>query len=583
MYEILKTIQGPEDVKRLSIPELKQLAADIRDALMNKLSKHGGHFGPNFGMVEAEIAMHYVFNSPEDKFVFDVSHQTYPHKMLTGRARAYMEEAAFDEVSGFTNPEESAHDFFNVGHTSTGVSLASGLAVGRNLLGGKENIIAVVGDGSLSGGEALEALDYAGAELKGNFIIVVNDNQQSIAELHGGLYQSLTALRESNGTSENNIFRGFGLDYVYEAEGNDVERMIAAFRKVKDIDHPVVLHINTVKGKGYKLAEENREAWHYAIPFDVESGEPTLEFPGEYYEEVTAEFIRQKTREDSSFITITPAMPEVVGLTPEIRKELGSQYTDVGIAEEHAVAMASGIAARGGKPLVVTNATFLQRSYDQISQDICINKYPVTLLLNYASVEGMTDVTHLGIYALPEFANIPNLVVLAPTSKQEYLNMLSWSIEQKEHPVMVLIPGNGVIEDDRQPETDYSELNRFKVEKKGSKVAILALGGFYQMGEEAAKLIEEKTGIAPTLINPRFASGLDTELLEELKKAHELVITLEDGILDGGFGQKIAAYYGDSEVKVRTYGLPKAFYDRYDASELLQSLGITAEDIAAAV
>lgn len=582
MYEILKRIEGPQDLKGLGILELKQLAEDIRAALFNRLSKHGGHFGPNFGMVEAEIALHYVFNSPEDKLVFDVSHQTYPHKMLTGRARAYMDEAHFDEVSGYTNPEESEHDFFNVGHTSTSISLASGLAVGRNILGGRENIIAVIGDGSLSGGEALEALDYVGSELKGNFIIVVNDNQQSIAELHGGLYKSLDALRGTNGRSENNIFKAFGLDYVYEAEGNNIEKMIELFSRIKDIDHPIVAHICTTKGKGYEIAERNREAWHWSSPFDIESGKPKHEYSGESYESITADYIARKTREDKSFITITPAMPGVVGLNPELRRELGEQYTDVGIAEEHAIAMASGIAARGGKPLVVTNSTFLQRSYDQISQDVCINKYPVTILINCSSVDSLTDVTHLGIFALPEFSNIPNLVVLAPTCKQEYLNMLSWAVDQQEQPVLILMPGDEPCEDKRAFDTDYSALS-FKTEQRGKGVAIIALGDFYRIGEEAAEAIKRKTGTAPSLINPRFASGLDEKLLNELKEEHRLVITLEDGVLDGGFGQKIAAYYGDSDMRVRCYGLKKEFYDRYNPEELLASLGIKPESIADAV
>lgn len=580
MYEVLKKITGPEDVKQLNTEELKQLSADIRDALMNRLTKMGGHFGPNFGMVEAEIAMHYVFQSPQDKFVYDVSHQSYPHKMLTGRAAAYMEDAHFADVSGYTNPEENEHDFFNVGHTSTSISLASGLAEGRNLRGGKENIIAVIGDGSLSGGEALEALDYAGSELKGNFIILVNDNQQAIAEVHGGIYKNLALLRATDGKAENNMFKAIGLDYIYEAEGNDLTKMIALFQKVKDIDHPVVVHINTVKGCGYKIAEENKEAWHWALPFDQETGKPSISFgDGESYPELTAQFIIDKTKEDKTFMTITPAMPMSVGLTPEVREMLGDQYKDVGIAEEHAIAMASGVAKNGGRPLVVTNATFMQRSYDQISQDVCINNNAVTIVLNYTSLAGLNDVTHLGIFTIPTFSNIPNLVLLAPTNKEEYLSMLRWAVDQDTHPVMILLPGNGVIEDGRIPDTDYADLNRFKVEQKGSELAIIALGDFYQIGEKVAKEYEEKTGIVPTLVNPRFASGIDKELLRELQKEHKTIITLEDGILEGGFGQKIASFCTDS--KVINYGLEKKFYDRYDPQELLKSLGITPEQIVA--
>ena len=578
MYEILNTINSPADVKKLNAEQLKILAEDIREALFNRLTKIGGHFGPNFGIVEAEIAMHYVFDSPKDKFVFDVSHQSYPHKMLTGRKAGYINDACFKEDSGYTNPKESEHDLFNVGHTSTSVSLASGLVKARDLKGEKYNVIALIGDGSLTGGEALEALDFAGSEIKSNFIIIVNDNQQAIAECHGGICENLNELRASKGTSANNIFKAFGLDYIYEENGNDIEAMIKVLQKVKDVDHPIVLHINTQKGKGYKLAEENRERWHWCLPFDKSTGKPTISFGnGENYTSLTRDYIMNKAQSDKDFVVITPAMPMTAGLTPDLRAKLGAQYVDTGIAEEHAVAFASGIAKAGGKPLVVTNSTFIQRTYDQVSQDVCINNNPVTILLNYSSFDGLTDVTHLGIFTIAAFANIPNLVMLAPSSREEYLNMLEWSVEQTKHPVMILIPGNAVTS--RTADKNFDAINTFKIEKSGEKVAILALGDFYQRGEELAQQIEEKLGFKPTLINPRFASGIDEQCLNDLKKNHQLVITLEDGILDGGFGQKIASFYGTSEMKVMTYGLKKEFYDRYNPQELLESLGMTAKQI----
>ena len=579
MYEVLKNINSPADVKKLNAEQLEKLAADIREALFNRLTKIGGHCGPNFGIVETSIAMHYVFNSPVDKFVFDVSHQSYPHKMLTGRKNGYIDDECFKQDSGYTNPEESEHDLFNVGHTSTSVSLASGLAKARDLRGGKENIIALIGDGSLGGGEALEGLNFVASELKSNFIVIVNDNQQSIAEVHGGLYDNLTELRNSKGKSEHNFFKALGLDYIYEDNGNDIQAMIKVLQKVKDINHPVVLHINTQKGKGFKFAEENREAWHWCMPFDKESGKWKVSFPSESYTGLTTEYIMNKAQKDKDFVVITPAMPMTAGLTPDLREKLGAQYVDTGITEEHAVAFASGIAKAGGKPLIVTNSTFIQRTYDQVSQDVCINNNPVTILLNYSSVAGLTDVTHLGIFAIAEFSNIPNLVMLAPTSKEEYLNMLDWAVEQKEHPVMILLPGNTVTS--RAADKDFSKLNTFKVESAGEKVAILALGDFYQKGEELAAAIEKNLGFKPTLINPRFASGIDEKLLEELKKNHRLVITLEDGVIDGGFGQKVAAFYAADEMKVKIYGLKKEFYDRYNPDELLHELGITPEQILA--
>lgn len=578
MYEILKDINSPDDVKKLNMEELKVLANDIRDGLFNRLTKIGGHFGPNFGIVETEIAMHYVFNSPEDKFIFDVSHQSYPHKMLTGRKAGYIDDTHFKEDSGYTNPEESKHDFFNVGHTSTSISLATGLAKARDLLGKKENIIALIGDGSLSGGEALEGLNVAGSELNSNLIIIVNDNQQSISETHGGIYKNLKELRESKGKAKNNMFKAIGLDYIYEENGNDIESMIKVFEKVKDIDHPIVVHINTQKGKGYKLAEENKENWHWTVPFDKETGLPTIDFgTEENYTGITRKYILNKAKEDKEFIVVTPNMPGSFGLNENDRNELGKQFVDVGIAEEQAVAMAAGMAKEGAKPLVITNVTFMQRCYDQISHDVCINNSPVTILLNYANFDGLTDVTHLGIFGISAFSNIPNLIMLCPSSKDELLNMLDWSIEQKEHPVMILLPGNEV--DYRKADKNYNEINRYKIEQEGEKVAIIALGDFYQRGKKVAENIKEKLGFKPTLINPRFATGLDTKLLNKLKDNHNIVITLEDGILDGGFGQKIASYFGDTNIKVKNYGLQKKFYDRYNPEELLKKENMDIESI----
>lgn len=576
MYELIERINEATDVKKFKVDELDKLAAEIREALFNRLTKIGGHFGPNFGIVEAEIALHYVFNSPTDQFVFDVSHQSYPHKILTGRKAGYIYEDHFSEDSGYTNPDESEHDLFNVGHTSTSISLATGLVKARDLKGEKRNVIALIGDGSLSGGEAMEALNVAGSELDSNLIIIVNDNEMAIAENHGGIYKNLSKLRETKGRAENNIFKAFGLDYMYVENGNDIPTLIDAFKKVKDIEHPIVVHIHTEKGLGYKIAEENKEAWHWCMPFNRETGLSTIDFgDGEDYTSITADYIVKKVKKDKDVLVITPAMPMAVGLSSELREELGDQYIDVGIAEEQAVAMASGAAKNGAKPLVVTNMTFIQRTYDLISQDVCINNNPVTILLNYTSFAGLTDVTHLGIFGISAFSNIPNLVILAPSSKSEYINMLDWSLDQKEHPVMILIPGNEVTE--RESDKDYDNIGKFKVEKQGEKAAIIALGDFYQMGESLAAAVKEKLGFTPTLINPRFASALDTDLLEEIGHNHSLVVTLEDGIVDGGFGHKIAAFYSASNVKVKNYGLEKKFYDRYNPAELLKELGMTNE------
>lgn len=574
----LERINGPENVKKLAIAELPALAEEMRHALLLRASKHGGHFGPNFGMVEVTIALHYVFNSPKDKIVYDVSHQSYPHKMLTGRKDAYLYEEHYDDVTGYSCPQESEHDFFTVGHTSTSVSLAAGLAKARNLKGESGNVIAVIGDGSLSGGEALEGLDFA-AELNSNFIIVVNDNEMSIAENHGGLYQNLRLLRESNGQAECNLFRAMGLDYHYVAQGNQVAAVIETLQKVKDSTKPVVVHIRTQKGKGYAPAEENKEKWHYCIPFDIETGKPRFEDDSEDFSDVTAEFLLKKMKEDPAVAAITSATPGVMGFTADKRQEAGAQFIDVGIAEETAVALASGIAANGGKPVYGVYSTFMQRAYDQISQDLCINNNPATIVTFCGSVYGMNDVTHLGLQDIPMLSNIPNLVYLAPTTKEEYLAMLEWSVEQREHPVAIKLPGGKMISDHQAVTKDFGQLNRYEVKQAGRQVAVIGLGGFYSLGQAAAKSIAAATGVQPTVINPYYITGLDTELLEQLKREHSVVVTLEDGYLDGGWGEKVARYYGNSDMKVLNYGIRKEFLDRFRAEDVMRDNRLTPEQM----
>jgi 1-deoxy-D-xylulose-5-phosphate synthase len=575
-YMYIEKINGPEDVKKLNIEEMTALAEEMRHALLKRASIHGGHFGPNFGMVEAIIALHYVFESPKDKMVFDVSHQTYPHKMLTGRKDAYLYEEHYDDVTGYSCPQESEHDHFTVGHTSTSVSLACGLAKARDLRGESANVIAIIGDGSLSGGEALEGMDFA-AELDSNMIIVVNDNDMSIAENHGGLYSNLKLLRETNGQAECNLFKAMGLDYVYVDHGNDLRELIGAFKQVKDSKKPVVVHINTLKGKGYKPAEEHKEEWHWHLPFDIETGKS--HFPEvEDYSSVTCEYLIEKMKKDPTVVTITSGTPTILGFTQEKRKQAGRQFVDVGIAEETAVALASGIAKGGGKPVYGVYSSFIQRTYDQISQDLCIDGNPATIVVYTGSVFGMTDVTHLGLQDIPMLSNIPGLVYLAPTTKEEYLSMLDWSVEQKEMPVAIKLPGGDMISDGREVTKDWSQLNTYEVTEKGSKIALIGLGTFYFLALQTAEMLEKK-GIHATVINPYYITGLDKGLLEKLKADHDTVVTLEDGILNGGFGEKIARFYGSSDMKVYNYGLKKEFLDRYDVNEVLKENHLTAEQI----
>ncbi|MBO4913202.1 MAG: 1-deoxy-D-xylulose-5-phosphate synthase [Butyrivibrio sp.] len=577
-YKLLRNINGPEDVKKLSQEELKELAAEIREALFNRTTKIGGHFGPNFGAVELIIALHYVFDSPKDQFVFDVAHQTYPHKMLTGRAIAYMDDAHFRDVCGFTNPKESDHDMFYIGHTSTSVSLATGLAKGRDITGKKGNVVAIIGDGSLSGGEALEGIDYAG-EMDSNLIIVVNDNEQSIAENHGGLYKNLEQLRKSGGTCEVNLFKAMGLDYKYVEEGNDIETLINAFKEVKDIDHPIVVHVHTQKGKGYALAEKNKEDWHYSMPFNRETGERVSFGNGESYQDIFGKYMLDKIAKNDKVVCMTAAVPGAVGFGQDVRNKMGKNYVDVGIAEEQAVAMCSGIAKNGGKPVFVTNATFAQRVYDQMTQDVSLNGNAVTTVLFSTSIYGMGDATHIGISAMGMFTNIPGVVYLSPTSKEEFLAMLEYSIEQSDHPTIIAVPCDGVNNAIYNVDNNYKDTDKYQVCEEGGDIAILALGDFFNIGVQTAKLIEEKMGKKVTLINPRFASAVDRALLDRLTSNHSIFVTLEDGILEGGFGQKIASYLGGKNVKVLNYGFIKKFYDGMSAKDALEESRITPQYI----
>lgn len=580
---LLEKIQSPKDVKVLSMPQLHELAQEIRDGILNRDSSIGGHVGPNLGIVETTIAMHYVFNCPEDKFVFDVSHQSYPHKMLTGRAFGYYDNNRFQEISGYSSPAESPeYDQFELGHTSTSISLASGLQKARDIKGTKENIVVLIGDGSLSGGEALEGLDEVG-ELGTGIIIIVNDNEMSIAENHGGLYKNLALLRETNGKAECNLFRAMGLDYKYVADGNDVETLIKTFQEVKDIDHPIVVHIHTEKGKGYAPAEQNKEPWHWSMPFDIETGKPKVEGGGEDYGNMTAEYLLEEMKKDKHLVAVTSGTPTVAGFFKNRRDEAGAQHVDVGIAEEQAVAMISGMAKGGIRPVYNVYSTFIQRTYDQIAQDLCINGNPAVINVFCASLYGMNDITHIGFYDIPMLSNIPNLVYLAPTCWEEYKAMMAWGIQQTAHPVAIRVPGGAVTHSDEQFDEDYSELNRFKMTHKGSKVAIVALGAFYGLGKQVAALLKEQKGIDATLINPRYITGLDEEMLESLKADHEKVITLEDGALEGGFGEKIARFYGDSDMRTLCFGIKKGLYDRYDYQQLAKDNELTPEQIVARV
>ena len=576
----LEQIHSPSDIKGYTPAQRRALAAEMRAALIARASRIGGHIGPNLGVIEATIALHTVFDAPTDKIIYDVSHQCYPHKMLTGRAAAYLDPAHYGEVSGFTNTEESPYDHFNIGHTSTSISLATGLAKARDLAGRSENVIAFIGDGALSGGEALEGLNVAG-EMRSNLIIILNDNDWSSSENHGGMYEMLRRLRETNGTAADNLFRAMGLDYRYVADGNDTEALIAAFAAVKDSQKPVVIHIHTQKGKGLSFAEDDPEDWHRHAPFHTESGAVKHPSSPDPCLAATIDFVLAEAKRNPNFVYLSAGIVGGIGLTPAERAELGAQYIDVGIAEEHAVAMASGLARGGARPVFGTYSTFYQRTYDQMAQDVCINRSPAVFLVTGASLYRSTDVTHLGFYDISIFSHVPNLVFLAPTSIEEHLAVLRWAIAQTEHPVMIRTPLGGYAESPYPVRADYSALHRSIVVTEGAEVALIGVGNFAALATAAAEELA-RDGIHATVVNPLYLSGLDEALLTRLKEKHRLIVTVEDGILDGGFGEKIAAFYGaDRDVEVKSYGLPKAFFNRYDPAALARAHHLTAPQIAA--
>jgi len=578
----LENIKSPKDIKGLTVEQLGQVATEIRQGILNRVSHHGGHVGPNLGFVEATIALHYVFNAPQDKLVFDVSHQSYPHKMLTGRAGGFLNVDDMNAISGYSSPRENAeYDNFEIGHTSTSIALATGLQRGRDLVGGTENVIAVIGDGSLSGGEAFEGFDTA-AEIGTNIIIVINDNEMSIAENHGGLYRNLKLLRETQGKAECNYFRAMGFDYRYVEAGNDIATLIAAFKDVKDIDHPVVVHIHTEKGRGYAPAVANKEAWHWHMPFNIADGSLRVEDNSEDIDSMLGDWLFNKMKSDPKLLLITAGTPASFGFNKERREAAGRQFIDTGIAEEEAVALASGAAKRSAHPVFSDYATFFQRTYDQLAQDLAVNGNPAVFNILGSTIYGMNDFTHICFFDIPMISHIPNLHYLAPTTYEELIAMEDWAIRQEQYAIAIRVPEGKVYHATNAVDTDYSDINRFKVMHRGSRVAIVAAGNFFQKGERVCRLLANK-GIDATLINPRWLSGIDEQLLNELKNNHELVVTLEDGSLDGGFGERISRYYGTTSMRVLNCGVRKQLYDRYDVEQLLEANHLKDEQIVADV
>ena len=529
-----------------------------------------------------------MFDAPKDKLVFDVSHQSYPHKVLTGRAAGFLGNVDdMNAISGYSSPTECPeYDNFEVGHTSTSISLATGLQKARDIKGTHENIIAIIGDGSLSGGEAFEGLDEA-SELDTGIIIVVNDNEMSIAENHGGIYKNLRALRESHGSCEHNWFKAWGFEYKYLEEGNDIEKLIEVFKSVKGTEKPTVVHIHTEKGHGYAPAVANKEAWHWGMPFNLEDGSRPRRTPDgsipevtpcEDYGELFSDWMLREMKQDKSLIAVTAGTPTAAGFTPEKRKQAGEQQIDMGIAEEQAAAMISGMAKGGLHPVWTVYSTFIQRTYDQIAQDICINSNPAVINVMWGGVNSMNDITHICLFDIPMLCSIPGLTYFAPTTCEEYFAMLRWAISQDKKPIAIRVPSNGVHHTSEKVDSEYGHEPKYKVAHHGEKVAIIAEGSFFQKGENVVRLLATK-GIDATLINPRYLNAVDAETLNSLKANHQLVVTLEDGSKDGGFGERIASYYGPSSMKVLVGGIKKGLYDRYDVNQLLSDNRLLDEQI----
>ena len=628
---ILSSIHTPADVHALSSQQLRDLCFEIRTTLLDYGRKHGGHIGSNLGVVELTVALHRVFNSPRDRFIFDVSHQSYVHKMLTGRAEAYLDESRFGEVTGFTNPLESEHDSFVLGHTGTSISLACGLAktrdMQRNATGESAigNVVAIIGDGSLSSAIAFEGLNNA-AEQGGNLIIIVNDNEMSIAEDFGGMYGQLAKLRASDGTAELNLFKAFGLDYRYVEQGNDVDTLVEVLNEVKGIDHPIVVHIHTTKGLGFDDGEEfdkgsdgcnqtnpqphagKCEANHWQDP-EVSLGKPLD--ARKYYGEMAMASLERRFSNEPGLVVISPATPGSNGITRDFRERAGAHYVDTGITEEHAAAFAAGIAKAGGRPVLATSATFFQRTFDQLQQELALNHVPATLLIFGAGISG-ADNTHSGTFDMTMFANVPDVTCLAPASGEQMLDMLAWATGPSDHGVVAIrMPGEQILSLERAADMAFDPLqraeehdpavniagecpfSRYQIVQPGKDVAILGLGNTMPLAAEVTSALAEDdethAAITATLVDALQYSTMDAELLMMLADGHRLVVTLEDGQLEGGWGEKVTAFYANSNnakashVRVLNFGASKEFTDRVPLDELNERYGLTAATIVSRI
>ena len=618
LNKILETINKPQDLKKLSIEQMKVLAAEIRQLLIASVAKTGGHLAPSLGVVELTLVLHKIFNSPVDKIVWDVGHQAYVHKILTGRRDEFGTLRQFGGISGFPKPNESEHDSFGTGHSSTSISAALGMALARDIKGEKHDVLAVIGDGSLTGGQAYEALNHAGHSGT-NMIVILNDNEMSIAKNVGAMSEYLSKMRtepkytkvkqdvdfllrripaigESVAKTVERVkdslryllvpgmlFEELGFNYIGPIDGHNIELLTEVLEKAKRMQGPILIHVLTCKGKGYKPAENNPGKFHGVGPYCVESGELLNSSTTPTYTSVFGDTLIELAKQDSRIVAITAAMPEGTGLK-KFAMQFPKRFFDVGIAEQNAVTMAAGMAIKGMKPIVALYSTFAQRAYDQILHDVCLQKLPVIFALDRAGIVGEDGPTHHGVFDYSYLRHIPNLVIMAPKDENELRHMMGTAINM-DCPVAIRYPrGSGLgiaMDQSLQPLT----IGTSEELKKGNDVVFLATGAMVEPCRAASELLAGQ-GIEAGVVNARFIKPLDEQVLRRLARDVGIIVTVEDNILAGGFGSAVLEYINEQSfkwVKVLRLGFPDKFIEHGTRRQLLTKYGLTAEGIAAEV
>ena len=611
---VLEKITTENSIKNISEEELPLLAEEIREFLVEKISETGGHLASNLGVVELTMALHLELQLPEDKIIWDVGHQSYIHKILTGRKEDFDTLRQFGGMSGFPKRRESACDSFDTGHSSTSISAGLGYVAARELSGEKNKVVAVIGDGSVTGGMAIEALNNA-AQLKSNFIIVLNDNKMSIAESQGGIATLLNNIRTVSSYRELNsgvkttlskipvygdhvvgqihkakssikqlvipggmLFEDMGITYLGPIDGHDLTKLRKVLRLAKRVNNSVIVHVFTKKGKGYGPAERHPARFHGTEPYDIATGMPKVKKVKANYTDVFSTVMDKLGNRDDKIVAITAAMPDGTGLK-RFAKSYPERFFDVGIAEAHAVTFAAGLAAAGMKPVVAVYSSFLQRAYDQILHDVCIQNLHVIFAIDRAGLVGSDGETHQGIFDLSYLGNIPNMTIMAPKHKWELSDMIKFAAVF-DGPIAIRYP-RGAACDKFQEHRQKMELGKAEVLKKGGKVVLFALGSMVETAWQAAELLEEK-GIRPTVVNARFSKPFDRELLRTLSKDHSILVTLEENVITGGMGQQVMAFVEDEALYERRWivAIPDCFVEHGRTEELKEKLELDARHIS---